>query len=125
MSEEVAQAIGDIAYWKRRAETAAADAAALMEACQAFADFALSYGPQSALARSLPTFHGLLRVYGKNARAAAAAQPRSEALLTRLAAAEALMHALLAHPGVTPTPAIERLLDDYNAVVRAEKASEA
>lgn len=86
MSEEVAQAAGDIAYWQRRALTAEAHQAAIVEACDAFGDFALSYAPDSALAVTQPTFYSLLRVYGKNAHAAVAAtKTQADAFLAELA----------------------------------------
>lgn len=55
---------------ERRALLAEAELSAMLEACTAFAEFVESYGPESSLARYQPTFYGLLRVYGKNARAA-------------------------------------------------------
>ena len=73
MSEEVAQAAADLAtveHWRLRALSAEATAAALVEACLMFAEFVESYDRNSALAQGYPTFYGLLRVYGKNARAA-------------------------------------------------------
>lgn len=60
--------------------------AALIEACEAAAAFIESYTPDSDLARSMPGFYGLMRVYGKNARAAVqAVRPQADALLARLA----------------------------------------
>jgi len=65
---------------------ARAIAAALVEACEAVAAFIESYTPDSQLARAQPTFYGIFRVYGKNARAAAAAvRPQADALLARMA----------------------------------------
>ena len=60
--------------------------AALIEACEAVADFVESYAPSSNLAQTLPTFYANLRVYGKNARAAVeACRSQADALLARLA----------------------------------------
>jgi hypothetical protein len=60
--------------------------AALYEACEALADFIESYAPDSQLALSQPTFYGIFRVYGKNARAAVAAvRPQADAFVARLA----------------------------------------
>lgn len=63
--------------------------ASLIEACEATAAFIESYTPDSDLALYRPTFYGLLRVYGKNARAAVqAVRPQADALLSRLHHAE-------------------------------------
>lgn len=60
--------------------------AAILEACEATAAFIESYGPDSDVARLLPTFYATLRVYGKNARAAVAAvRPQADAFVARLA----------------------------------------
>lgn len=53
MSEEIAQAAGDLAYWKHRAEQAEADAAALREALEPFARYAQIVLDQAA-ARDAP-----------------------------------------------------------------------
>ncbi len=64
--------------------------AALYEACEVFADFALSYDQESALAHAQPAFYGLLRVYGKNARAAVrAVRGQADAFVAELTAARA------------------------------------
>jgi hypothetical protein len=66
--------------------------AAIVEACEAFAAFVESYGPDTALALDSPTFYGIFRVYGKNARAAVGAVRRqADALLAELAAARAAL----------------------------------
>jgi len=65
---------------------ARAQSAALVEACEALAQFIESYTPDSLLARAQPTFYGIFRVYGKNARAAVAAvRPQADALLAKMA----------------------------------------
>jgi hypothetical protein len=65
---------------------ARAQSAALVEACEALAQFIESYTPDSLLARAQPTFYGIFRVYGKNARAAVqAVRPQADALLARMA----------------------------------------
>lgn len=60
--------------------------AALVEACEALAEFVDSYASNSRLALNQPTFYANFRVYGKNARAAVTAvRPQADALLARLA----------------------------------------
>jgi len=111
MSEEVSMAERD--YWRIQAqdtlvslhecEARLADVmragdleharmAALIEACEAVAAFVESYAPSSNLAQTLPTFYGIFRVYGKNARAAVnACQSQADALLSELEAARAVV----------------------------------
>lgn len=77
---------------------AQASSAALVEACEALAAFIEAYTPDSPLARQQPTFYSIFRVYGKNARAAAAAvRPQADALLAELAAARAALDQIDRH----------------------------
>ena len=138
MSEEILQAAGDLAYWQKRAESAErardedhARVAALIEACEAFADFALSYTPDSVLALEQPTFYGLLRVYGKNARAAVAVtRGYADAYTAELAAARAVVGTVrdwlrrptsalpIDKPSMTAIGAIVEALNAYDRAVK-------
>lgn len=73
----------------QRGDMEAAKMAALIEACEVFAEFVEAYGVDSPVAQALPMFYANLRVYGKNARAAViAVRPQADALLARLNHAE-------------------------------------
>ncbi len=90
--------------------------AALVEACEATAAFIESYGPDTALAQYQPTFYSLLRVYGKNARAAVAAvRPQADALLSELKAARAVVRATRSMPNSLMMDALEA----YDKVMKA------
>jgi hypothetical protein len=69
--------------------------AAMIEACEAVAQFVESYDRDSTVARLLPTFYANLRVYGKNARAAVSAcRAQADAIVGELAAGRAATAAL-------------------------------
>jgi len=83
---EIARLKDQLADVMRAGDLEHARMAALYEACEVFAQFVEAYPPNSPLARGWPTFYGIFRVYGKNARAAArAVRPQADALLARLA----------------------------------------
>ena len=102
MSEEVASADALLREnVELRAQLAAEHArmAALLEACAAVAAFVESYAPSSNLAQTLPTFYGIFRVYGKNARAAVeACRGQADALVGELEAARAVVAATRSFP---------------------------
>jgi hypothetical protein len=116
--------------------------AAIVEACEALAQFAESYLPDSHLATQAPGFYSVFRSYGKNARAAVAdVRPQADALLAKMAelitantqvaqlngsyleALSAAYHALLSYAHGNSAPA---LAEEVAALVLAtiEKASE-
>lgn len=90
---------------ERRALLAEAELSAMLEACTAFAEFVESYSPDSELARVSPSFYGLLRVYGKNARAAVqGARAQAQQIVAELDGERARVDQLEA--------TIEQFLDD-------------
>jgi hypothetical protein len=96
---------------------ARAQSAALVEACEALADFIESYTPDSPLARAQPTFYSIFRVYGKNARAAVAAvRPQADALLAELAAARAVVAAVRQSSAIDE-PQLHEAIAAYDAAI--------
>jgi hypothetical protein len=72
--------------------------AAMIEACEAVAQFVESYDRDSTVARLLPTFYANLRVYGKNARAAVSAcRAQADAIVSELEAGRAVVAAVTAY----------------------------
>lgn len=96
-----------VGYQDAMLRESASRMAAILEACEALAAFIEAYTPDSPLARQQPTFYSIFRVYGKNARAAAAAvRPQADALLAELAAARTALNQIDRHiVGACESPA--------------------
>ena len=142
MSEEVSMAERD--YWRIQAQDTLVDLhaceaqlaeeharmAALIEACAAVASFVESYDQSSTVARLLPTFYGIFRVYGKNARAAVGAcQSQADAILRELEAARATLRDTIYRiedvlegaeidDGIVQVSALTRLDEHYFGVLK-------